>query len=167
MPLFNRADGSRPVERLSNMRRFMPIMIPRRTEAFVHYQANVPIGETLPWLERLNADRGDDKISFYHVLLGAMVRAISERPHVNRFVKGGVLYQRDQIAFSFSVKKGMRDDAKLTTVKVVFQPEDDIDTIARRVNEQIQVGRAKKKTGAEENARAALTAGGPLGNEQA
>lgn len=148
MPLFARNDGARPADDLSVTRRLMVALQPRRAESVVFFGATLPAERALALLDRINEDRLH-KVTFYHLVLAAIARTMHQRPRLNRFVKGGVVYQRPSVSLSFAVKKGMNDDAKLTAVKVNFDQNDGIDDVARKVNEQIHAGRSSAPTKAE------------------
>src|SRR5690606_30043896 len=70
-----------------------------------------------------------------------MLRTFVERPDLNRFVSGRRLHQRNTISFSFAIKRAMRDDAEMTTTKVTFTPEDDLDAISAKLRGDITRGK--------------------------
>ncbi len=147
--LFSRPDGER-VRDLPLLRRFIPFIMRTRNESVVYLDQQIDVEATLAWLDRVNEGRdGDRKLSFYTVVLAALVHTLTERPRLNRFVSGGRIWQRRGISISFAVKKAMADKATMTTVKVEFQPGDDIEAVADRVRAAIGVGRGRDKTGSE------------------
>jgi hypothetical protein len=62
---------------------------------------------------------------------------ISQKPKVNRFVRGKNTYARNEISFSLAVKKEMTEDAEETTIKVKFEPTDTIYEVIEKVNKAI------------------------------
>jgi pyruvate/2-oxoglutarate dehydrogenase complex dihydrolipoamide acyltransferase (E2) component len=144
MSILGRAEGA-PLRNLPSMRRMLPFLIPERNGAAVYFEQIVDVTRTLAFIEaKGRADR--KKVSLFQIVLAAMVRTFVERPDLNRFVIGGKLRQRAQIEFSFAIKRAMRDDAGLTTTKVAFEPDDDLDRIGERMAAPIREGRAGKKT---------------------
>jgi len=149
MPLFSRCDGD-PIPNLSPTRRTMALLMKGRNEAAVTFEQQVALDETLAWLERTNTERPEqERVSFFHVLLAAAVRALAQRPRLNRFVVAGRIYQRRAIELSFAVKKALTDEAGMTMVKVRFEPQDSLQDVRRRVDEAIAAGRATKLTASE------------------
>lgn len=63
-------------------------------------------------------------IGILHVLLAAYVRAISQRPGVNRFIRGQKIYARNGIVINIIVKRKMSIDAADTSVKLRLKPTD-------------------------------------------
>ena len=151
MPLLGRPDGQK-IKNLSTLRRFMPFLMPGRNEAVVYFQQTLDLSRTLPWLEAVNADR-DEEITFFHVLLCALVRTLHERPRLNRFIAGRRVYQRNEISLAFAVKKSFEDEAPITSVKIVFEPDDDLETVGRRIREAVGQGRDKREMTSETEMR--------------
>ena len=50
------------------------------------------------------------KVSFLHVIIAAMVRAISQKPGMNRFVAGQKIYARGNLV-SFAIKKEFTEES--------------------------------------------------------
>ncbi len=147
MPLLGQPHA-RPVEKLSGLRRMMPFLMPRRNDSVVYFEQHIDVGATLDWLATEDSGTGP-KVTFFIVILGAFVRTLASRPRLNRFIAGLRTWQRQDITLSFAVKKRFADDAGLTTVKVRFAPDDDLQEIARKVDEAIAIGRGSKQTSSE------------------
>jgi hypothetical protein len=142
-----RADG-KPVEKLSTMRRFMPYVSPRRNDSlFLMYQ-DIEVEAALEYLEKKNRERPPERqISLFHLFLRSCSHALYLRPGVNRFVKGGRLWQREGEWITFSAKREIKDGSPMITIKRHFHPtteslEEMVDGIYQRLNPQ----RAGKKT---------------------
>ena len=133
-----RNDGAL-VPDIGPLRRMLPSLMPSRNGAVVYYEQQLDLTKTLPWLEAR-----EPSITFYELAIAGLVRVWSERPQLNRFIAGGKLYQRDEIAFSISVKKSLDENAPLTSIKAVFDPSDSIADTCRRVEELIERGKDKK-----------------------
>jgi hypothetical protein len=123
----------------------MPHLMPGRNEAAVYFEQQVDVSETLAYIDARNRVAESSHMTLFHVVLAAMVRTFVERPDLNRFVVGRRLHQRNEIAFSFAIKRAMRDDAEMTTTKIVFSPDDDLESIVERLRAHV----ARGKGGAE------------------
>jgi|SRR5580704_13598198 2-oxoacid dehydrogenases acyltransferase (catalytic domain) len=144
MSILGRAEGA-PIAGLSSMRRMLPFVIPGRNQAAVYFEQIVDVTRALAFIEA-RGRAAEKKVSLFQIVLAAMLRTFVERPDLNRFVVGGKLRQRAKIEFSFAIKRAMRDDAGLTTAKVAFEPEDDLDRVGERMAAPIREGRGGKKT---------------------
>jgi len=134
-----RADGTLITD-IGPLRRMLPSLMPARNGAVVYYEQQLDLSKTRPWLEARRPE-----ITLYELAIAGLVRVWSERPQLNRFVAGGKLYQRNEIAFSISVKKSLDENAPLTSIKAVFDPDDSIDDICRRVEALIDRGKDRKR----------------------
>ncbi|MFN7134099.1 MAG: 2-oxo acid dehydrogenase subunit E2 [Myxococcales bacterium] len=146
MPLFRRGDGEL-VTGAPPLRVLMPHLMPGRNESAVYFAQQLRIAGTQAVLAARAP--GSARVGFFHVLLAALVRTLSERPLLNRFVVGRRLYQRRGIALSFAVKKAMSDSGALTTVKVRFDGTERLEAVASRVEAAVQEGRGERPTQSE------------------
>jgi hypothetical protein len=148
MPLLRRYEGEL-IKGESSERRFMPFLMRGRNESIVLYEQAIDVTNVLAYLERANAGLPEKKVTFFHVMLCAIVRALALRPKMNRFVVGRRIYQRKWMDFSFAVKKKFHDDANMSVVKMRFEKDDTLATVAQKVQANIQRGRADAETGSE------------------
>lgn len=145
MPLFRRCEGTYLSE-LPALRRMMPHLMPGRNEAAVAFELVVDLSKTLPWIAERNFANDREPVTLFQLILAAMLRTFELRPMLNRFVVGRRLYQRNDIEFSFAIKRAMRDDAGLTTTKLTFGKDDTLDRIGERMRPSIRDGRGGKET---------------------
>ncbi len=137
-----RPEGDK-VKNLSSLRRFMPHLMPTRTESAVYFEQTLRVEQTLAWLEAHNKDLApENQVGLFHLILAAMVRVFAQRDRLNRFVVGRRIYQRKELSISFAVKKAMSDDSAMTTVKVTFSPEDGPDQVASKTRQVVNAGRS-------------------------
>jgi hypothetical protein len=134
------------------LRRMLPSLMPRRNDSVVYYEQQLDLTQTLPWLETRSPS-----ITLYELVIAGLVRVWSERPQLNRFTAGGKLYQRNEIAFSISVKKSLDENAPLTSIKAVFDPNDTIEDTCKRVEELITRGKDRERETESEKEMRAVT----------
>jgi 2-oxoacid dehydrogenase/acyltransferase catalytic subunit len=139
MPLFRRPDGKR-VRDVPPIRAIMPYLMRGRNESAVYHDAAYDVGATRAWLKAYNRAHAD-RATLFHLFAWACARALHERPELNRFVSGGRIYQRDEVAFSFAVKPEFRDDAALVTVKLVAPRREPFDAFVPRMTAAIAEAR--------------------------
>ncbi|MBO5825943.1 MAG: 2-oxo acid dehydrogenase subunit E2 [Treponema sp.] len=72
-----------------------------------------------------------------HVLVGAYVRTISQKPGINRFVNGNRIYARNNIEVSMAVKKTLELNAPETMIKFIFEPNATIYEIYEQMTQKI------------------------------
>ena len=85
-------------------------------------------------VRRLRAE-GYDSIGILHVIIAAYIRAISQRPGVNRFIRGQKIWARNSIVVNLVAKTKMKLDADDTTLKMRFSPSDTILDVYEKFSE--------------------------------
>ncbi|MGH7858118.1 MAG: 2-oxo acid dehydrogenase subunit E2 [Candidatus Binatia bacterium] len=142
--LSRRPDGL-PVDRLPLVRRFMPFVIRRRNEALVWFEHDIEVDSALEFARRYGNER-DVSVTFFHLVLRSLARVFAEFPKLNRYVVGRRLYQRTDIAISFSGKESFHEDAPLYVRKQIFDPSEPLEEMVRKLTDRVRDGRAGKKT---------------------
>lgn len=66
---------------------------------------------------------GYKNISYMHVLIAAYIRTVSQRPALNRFIRGQRMYTRRNVEISLTIKKQMNLESPDTVVKVTLPPD--------------------------------------------
>ena len=121
--MFGRRPDATPVRELSAMRRFMPYVSPRRNDSVFHLSQDMDVEAALEFLDEKNRERPNDlPITLFHLLLRSSGQGLELRPGVNRFVKGGKLWQRDGVWLTFNGELRGEDGSPRITVKRRFEP---------------------------------------------
>lgn len=128
----DRPDGYK-LRTINPMNKMMPYIMPQRCDACNTFTDMFDVSKTTRFC-RQKVREGKTNFSFLHVMLAAYVRAISQRPALNRFVSGQKIYARKEIQIVMAVKKEMTIDAPDTMIKVRFEADDTIDEIYEKFN---------------------------------
>ena len=146
--MFGRRPDGTQVRQLSAMRRFMPYISPRRNDSVFHLAPEIEIDAALEYLEKKNRERPPDKpITLFHLMLRSGSQALYLRPGVNRFVKGGKLWQRKGEWITFSAKIKIEDGAPMVTIKRKFEPvTETLDEMVDGIYGLIRPARAGRKS---------------------
>lgn len=143
MPIFKRSEGVY-VRTAAPLRKMMPHLMPTRNEAAVYFEHVLDLTKTLAYLDQINAvadAAGKPRATLFHLVLCAMTRTYSMRPQVNQFIVGRRLYRRNDIQFSFAIKRQFTDEGGLTTTKLTFAPDESLASITQRVSGDVGSGR--------------------------
>jgi chloramphenicol O-acetyltransferase len=95
-----------------------PYVMRTRTESLVYYSTALDVENLLAYIEKKKAE--GQEIKFFPLFIAAIVKLLKERPHLNRFVSGRRLYQRNHIKITFIAKKAASDDGEETNVSLTF-----------------------------------------------
>lgn len=122
--MFGRRPDAKAARNLAPMRRIMPYVSPRRNESLFYLAADVEVEAALEFLQKRNRERPPDRpITLFHLLLRSLSQMFALRPGINRFVKGGRIWERDGIYLTFSAKRELVDGAPMLTIKRRFDPD--------------------------------------------
>ena len=119
------------------MNKFMPFIMPERSDACNAYMDELDVTETDVFCKEM-IRMGYENFSFLHIMVAAYVRTVSQKPALNRFVSGQRIYARNNIEMTMTVKKTMSADSPDTCIKVIFEPDDTIVDVYEKLNAVIQ-----------------------------
>lgn len=121
-----RADGYY-IKNINPYQKLMPHIMPHRHDSMNMTFVDIEC-EPIDAFIRDMSEKGE-KYSYNDVFMAALIRLFARRPALNRFVMNKKIYQHNDIALSFVVKKRMVDNSEDTTVKLHFDGSEDIKTI--------------------------------------
>jgi hypothetical protein len=114
----------------------LPYVMPKRFDA-QNWASDYADEEILKTFIRQKRREGHH-VTHMSVLVAAYYKAALENPKVNRFIMNRKIYQRNHFCFSFVILKTRTDGSPdETSLKVFLEPEDDVFTISRKIQEHI------------------------------
>jgi pyruvate/2-oxoglutarate dehydrogenase complex dihydrolipoamide acyltransferase (E2) component len=111
----------------------MGYLLPKRTDCEVYLNDKIDATELIKYLDKKNEEHPDYKTTVFHCAIAAMARMVKERPLLNRYFQGYVLYERDEISISFVVKRRFADNAEESLMVLVPKEEDTLDSISKKI----------------------------------
>ena len=129
---------------LDALHAFTPYLYPNRADNEAFIRDVIDLTAIDAYLEKKNSANPEMPYKLFHVILAAVVRAVTLRPKMNRFIQGFRTYQRKELTTAFVVKKQFADEAHEALAYLSFTPEDTIDTIHGRILEEITNCRSEK-----------------------
>ena len=139
MPLLSRPDGV-VVADVAPLRKMMTHLMPTRNEAVVYVEQDLDVSSALAYVRQCR-ENGTPRVTLFRMLLCGIVRMFSMRPHLNRFISGGALYQRHHIELSFAIKRAFTDEGDLTSTKLRFRPHEALGSCSARIGDAIRAAR--------------------------
>lgn len=138
--LGDRYDGRR-LRSLNPFYQITPYIMRSRSDAHDYFADRIEISGTEAWLRKTRS-QGYMDMGYLHVFIAALVRAMSQKPRLNRFVAGQRIYARNEITISLALKKELHEDSPETTVKMSFKPTDTIFDVLKTVQEAVETNKA-------------------------
>lgn len=137
--LGDRYDG-RLLRTLSPIYQMIPYIMRTRVDAQDFFEDRVDIGPAEAWLRRQRA-AGHADLGYLALFVAALVRTISQRPRLNRFVAGQRLYARNEVLISLAFKKRLHEDSPETVVKLRLDPRATVFDVARVIEAAVSGSR--------------------------
>ena len=129
-----RSDG-RKLKNIPPFFKIIPQVMRTRGDSQVYYSYDIPIKAMDEYISK-KAEEGI-RISYMNIIYAAMVRLISQRPQLNRFIMNGRTYARKDIEISLAIKKSLTDDGDETTIKLPFTGNENIFEIKEKLDNVI------------------------------
>ncbi|MHC1693053.1 MAG: hypothetical protein AB9828_08505 [Sphaerochaetaceae bacterium] len=119
----------------------IPYIMSTRNDAQVGASFKVDVTAIEQYLRQNRRDNagsdGGQELTFIDIVMAAVVRMISQRPYVNRFIAGHKAYARSEIWISLAIKKNLSVEGTQTVVKVQYDPKDTVFDVAARLQKAI------------------------------
>ena len=116
---------------LDSMHVFMPFLLPKRTDNEAVMNEVIDLSSVIEYVERKNAANPAYKYTIFQVVCAAIAKTIYLRPKMNRFVSGHRTYDRNDLSFSFVVKKKFMDDAYESLAILKIDQESNVSPITQ------------------------------------
>ncbi len=131
--LGDRYDGWR-VRNVDAVFSVIPYFLRTRIDAQNFFEEKVDIDHIEAFIKEHKDDIPD--LSLMHVVMASLVRLISQRPHLNRYVIWNKIFARNHVNFSIAVKRSLSDEGEETLIKPYFLPTDTLQDIVRKTRQE-------------------------------
>jgi len=140
----DRKDGKR-LKKISSMHAIMPLMYPNRCDNEAYISERIDLSRVNAYLEKKNADNPEYEYNLFQVMVTAILKTITLRPKMNRFIANQTMYQRNEVTAAFTVKKIFSDNGAEALAQIHSKGSDNIDTIHDYIYQQVSFCRSEKK----------------------
>lgn len=96
---------------------------------------------------RKKRKEGLSSFGMLHLFLAVYARTVSQRPAINRFIRGQRVYSRDHVEVMMTIKKEMSLESPDTCIKFYMNPDDTADTIYKNFNKLVEENKAATSKG--------------------
>jgi hypothetical protein len=143
----DRYDGWR-VRKVDAVFRVIPYFLRTRMDAQNFFEERIPIDHLETFIKEHKNEIPE--LSIMHIIIAALVRLTSQRPHLNRFVMWNKIFARNHLNFALAIKRSLSDTGEETLIKPYFQLGDTLQDVVRKVHEeQVTNQQAGKKNGSD------------------
>lgn len=129
------------IRKMDSMHCIMPLIFPKRCESEVFIHQRIDLTNANNYIRTKNAEKPEFRYSLFHIIIAAILKTIVLRPHLNRFIANQNIYQRKDLSAAFIVKTSLSDDAEEAMAFVEAEQTDTLDTIRKKIYDQIEACR--------------------------
>lgn len=140
----DRIDGVR-LKKISSMHAIMPLMYPNRCDNEAFISERIDLTAINAYLEKKNAENPEYAYNLFQIMVTAMLKAITLRPKMNRFIANQTMYQRNEVSAAFTVKKIFDDNGGEALAFIHSRGSDNINTVHDEIFRQVSFCRSGEK----------------------
>lgn len=126
----------RRVKSVSPMTMIVPYIMKNRTGAMNMLSDRINVEKMDRYIKEKQA-QGFKNLNYMHVLIASHIRLISQRPALNRFIRGQRIFTRRNVEIALTIKKEMSLDSPDTVVKITLPPDATIDDVYRELDRAV------------------------------
>lgn len=132
----DRKDGTL-LRNVDSMHFITPIIFPNRADNEAYISERIDLTNINAYLEKKNIEGIEYKYNLFQVIVTALLKTITLRPQMNRFIANKNLYQRNEISAAFVIKKIFSDTSEEALAFIHSKGTDTIDTIHNDIYRQV------------------------------
>lgn len=140
----DRKDGAL-IRDLDGMHFITPLIYPNRCDNEAYLSETIDLTNINAYLKAKNETETDFPYTLFHLIVTAMIKTITLRPKMNRFIANKNFYQRNEVSASFVVKKQFADDAAEALAVIHAKPDSTLGSIHEELRHQIMDCRDEHK----------------------
>lgn len=139
------------LRKLDSLHFITGIIYPDRCDNEAFISECIDLTNANAYLEKKNAGNPEYKYNLFQLIVAALIKTITLRPKMNRFIVNGNFYQRNEVSASFVVKKLFADNGAEALAIIHAKDDDTVDTIHGSIYQQVSVCRSDKIDGSTES----------------
>lgn len=155
----DRKDGRR-IRDLTGMAQISIDLKPRRCDSDVYINQKMDLTELVKYVNRKKREGMD--LTYFPTFVAAIGKTFYNRPKLNYFVANRHVFEHNDIVISFVAKVTFDDKAEEMMIMVPINPDDNLESINKKIREKVSGVRDKKDR--KEGANSAIDTLGRLPN---
>lgn len=146
-------DRWRRVRGIAPMTRIVPYIMENRCGSQNFIFDKIDMDRIDKYIKKKRDEEGLKHFDLMHVILAAYTRTVSQRPAINRFIRGQKIYKREKIEYALVVKKEMLLESPDTVVKFLIDPGATVYDVYNELNSTIEKYREVETSGFDKTAK--------------
>ena len=134
--------NARRVKDITGMQQICIDLKPDRCDSDVYINQKMDVTKLVEYMDKRKKD-GDD-ITYFHAFVTAIGKVFYNRNKLNRFVSNRHIYEHNDVVVSFVAKVSFDDKSEEMMIMVPIEPNDNIDTISKKISGYVDKVRNSK-----------------------
>ena len=122
---------------LDGMHFITPLIYPNRCDNEAYIAESVDLENINAYLAKINKEETDFPYTMFHIIVAALVKTITLRPKLNRFIANKNFYQRNEVSASFVVKKRFNDESEEGLAFIHTKEDSTLQSMHQELRKQI------------------------------
>lgn len=146
----DRKDG-RLLRELDSLHFITGIIYPNRCDNEAYISERVDLTAINAYLAKKNETETDFPYTMFHLIVTALLKTITLRPKLNRFIVNSNFYQRNEVSAAFVVKKQFSDKGAEALAFLHSKEDFTVEDVHEYIRSQVQACRGEKADSSTEN----------------
>ena len=146
----DRRDG-KLLRELDSLHFITGIIYPNRCDNEAYISERIDLTAINAYLARKNETETDFPYTMFHLIVAALLKTITLRPKLNRFIVNSNFYQRNEISAAFVVKKQFSDKGAEALAFLHSKEDFTLEDVHEYIRSQVQECRSEKVDSSTEN----------------
>ena len=146
----DRRDG-RLLRELDSLHFITGIIYPNRCDNEAYISERIDLTAINAYLAEKNKTETDFPYTMFHLVVAALLRTITQRPKLNRFIVNSNFYQRNEVSAAFVVKKQFSDKGAEALAFLHSREDNTLADVHEYIRKQVQECRSEKVDSSTEN----------------
>ena len=139
----DRKDG-RLMRELDSLHYVTGILYPNRCDNEAYISQRIDLTNMNAYIAKKNETETEFPYTMFHLVLAALMKTITLRPKLNRFIVNSNFYQRNEVSAAFVVKKQFSDKGAEALAFLHGREEDTVEDVHAYIRQQVTECRSDK-----------------------
>ena len=139
------------IRQQDGMHLIMPMIYPNRCDNEAYISERIDLTAINAYLAEKNKTETDFPYTMFHLVVAALLRTITQRPKLNRFIVNSNFYQRNEVSAAFVVKKQFSDKGAEALAFLHSREDNTLADVHEYIRKQVQDCRSEKVDSSTEN----------------
>lgn len=126
---------------IDSMHFITPIIFPNRADNEAFISERIDLTNINKYLEQKNAENPEYKYNLFQIIVTALLKTITLRPQMNRFIANKNIYHKNEISAAFTIKKVFSDTSEEALAFIHSKDTDNIETVHNDIFRQVSHAR--------------------------